>query len=967
MITSLLLSALLSAGGDAPLPASPRLEILLNGSWQYAPGDVGWFSDTSLRVRVPGAFQHDDMVQEVCAWYRRTWNLPDALRDDGARWLLRFDKAGWYTRVDVNGTMVGENYGSYVPFEFEVTKALRFGEENELKVFVHAADSTHTLPGETIDDLHRVMGFRTGGRHNRNWVQIAGDVTLEKRPAHGIAYHRVETSVRNKTLRIVGELSCPPGTDPLQASVHDLETGKKVLDTELEVGETFEVTLPWADPILWGFGPYGTPHLYALRLVLQDQDGGTVDTVVSRFGFRELWYEGQTLLFNGKPFMMTAATIPYDFTPLPPYLYPYGMFEPHQFTRWCQALRAHGWNAVHNHFDSFGTGIYDVADELGMPVVAGLYCAGASWLTPNSKVDPRWPAFMHDQTKAWTKAIAGHSSVVLYSLIDGVPGPSPEWPLDKIHAQLDEAGAIRAIDETRPIVGGDVDFVKQGIAKIREEAARSFQDNGHPRFIKEVWAVDAGSGYATKAMPGFLAFMEKEKISGFVSFGKSFPTFPFHVTWPSDTGRGMRWQARFAPAGFTGWLNWCDPDQPLHQPSDVGDLLKEQYVARWGSPGETEPWVYPDILSESHGADTALVGIESLVLPGAPLRFTPVDSAGNAMLHVSYPGAVRLHALGSGPHRTMTLDAPRRRLPYAPGYQEVLTANWPATVPSPVAIRLEGTENAQHFPLLKIHLQRNGQDAGYVNVRFPEAIQATDTARRQVLKFYQDVWSPEWPAHLACEPVDLPVRWDTTDGRVAYTMQLDNGMVLHASATVTGAVVTLRYDLENHTPLTLEEVGIWNCIQMQLAPPLDDPLMDRTYCWTDRGFQLMRSLVPGFRPYTRDQAVNRRFSAYLPGIPKPYPENPYIVPHPGHPDDPDQRIWFWTVTNPIPRAAIATVSKDGTWAALTQGKGARGVWTNPGISCHHADPVGKPLPPKGRLTISNTLRFVEGSLPARLD
>lgn len=154
---------------------------------------------------------------------------------------------------------------------------------------------------------------------------------------------------------------------------------------------------------------------------------------------------------------------------------------------------------------------------------------------------------------------------------------------------------------------------------------------------------------------------------------------------------------------------------------------------------------------------------------------------------------------------------------------------------------------------------------------------------------------------------------------------------------------------------------------MQLSPFLADPLMERTHCWTDSGFQLMRELVPGFQPYAKEKAVNHRFTAYLPGVPRPYEENPFIAPHPGFPDDPEQRVWFWTVTEDIPRAAIATVAKDGTWSVVTQGENALGVWTNPGISCHHADPIGAHLPPGGELTIANTIRFVEGRLPDGLD
>jgi len=84
------------------------------------------------------------------------------------------------------------------------------------------------------------------------------------------------------------------------------------------------------------------------------------------------------------------------------------------------------------------------------------------------------------------------------------------------------------------------------------------------------------------------------------------------------------------------------------------------------------------------------------------------------------------------------------------------------------------------------------------------------------------------------------------------------------------------------------------------------------------------------------------------------------VPHPGFPDARTKDNYFWRSPEPIDLGAIGTVSADGEWSVATVGEGVHSVWTNPGISCQHADPAGKPLKPGGALTVTNAIHTVEG-------
>ena len=194
----------------------PRLSLSLNGAWQWRQNGehAGDYWDGARDVRVPACYQADDFSMELCAWYRRTFTLPAALRGgEDSRWVLRFEKAGWYTKAVVNGQVGGENFGSSVPFELDVTEQLKWNQPNEIKVFVAGSWGKYALPGREIASAREAMSLRNGGEPHRNWAQIAGDVTLVRRPAAFIRSHRVDTSVRNSTLRIRGRIEAPRGAD----------------------------------------------------------------------------------------------------------------------------------------------------------------------------------------------------------------------------------------------------------------------------------------------------------------------------------------------------------------------------------------------------------------------------------------------------------------------------------------------------------------------------------------------------------------------------------------------------------------------------------------------------------------------------------------------------------------------------------------------------------------------------------
>jgi len=272
----------------------------------------------------------------------------------------------------------------------------------------------------------------------------------------------------------------------------------------------------------------------------------------------------------------------------------------------------------------------------------------------------------------------------------------------------------------------------------------------------------------------------------------------------------------------------------------------------------------------------------------------------------------------------------------------------------------------EKFPALAIHITRNGQDEGFLYVRFPEIIEAWVPSAGKSLKFYQDNRIPQWPAVLECEPTKLPVQWQGDEKMLSYTMDFDNGMSLTSSAQVIKTGIILTHKLRNNTSLNLKELKMWNCVQLTTAPNLHDPLMERTHVLVDNKFKLIRQLVPKFKPWSLSESnLPHFFRAFTANEHRWYKEddNPHTSPHPGYPDDPSKAITTWQVIPLINTAVLATVSKDTRWGIATYSSDSDSVFTNATNTCHHADAAINSCPAGKTMMISNRILLFEDGFP----
>lgn len=382
----------------------------LNGPWDYAitPEDqtrppAAWTG----KILVPFCLEAKlGSVQrlldaEEALWYRRSFECtPHANR----RTLLNFEAVDYRCQVFVNGKLVGRHQGGHTPFSFDVTDAVRNG-QNELIVRVEDETEGWQLRGKQVLNARGIWYTQVSGIWQTVW--------LEEVPNHFINDLKIVTEAESGSITVRAQTAGVPESCMLKVTVKD---GDQVVAEAS--GQPQELTLTVSDAKLWS---PDSPHLYDLDVRLLNADGSEVDRVRSYTGIRSV---GKTRGEDGHwRFTLNGKTI-FHWGPLDQGWWPDGLLTPpsdEAMVFEIQWLKAAGFNMIRKHIKVEPRRYYFHCDRLGMMVWQDHVSGGEQppWtrLQPDP-VDAQWPDEQHEQfmleLERMISALENHPSIVCW-------------------------------------------------------------------------------------------------------------------------------------------------------------------------------------------------------------------------------------------------------------------------------------------------------------------------------------------------------------------------------------------------------------------------------------------------------------------------------------------------------------------------------------------------------------------------
>jgi hypothetical protein len=229
------------------------------------------------------------------AWFRLLLPTPPL---HGASAVLEFTGVRISPVLYVNGAEAGHAY-SRAPLSVEITKFLKPAGDNEILVRLDRQNSL--IKQNEAGKVYAVTVPGDGG------AGIYDDVLLHIVPTTRVERVQITSSFRNKSLTL--QYLIHNGTTrnafiTIQPVVYGegkqslvLPAKRVYVQGEIEQLVTFQAA--WASPHL--YFPHD-PYLYRLHTKLTADSGVLLDAQNERFGFREIWADGDHLKINGRVF-----------------------------------------------------------------------------------------------------------------------------------------------------------------------------------------------------------------------------------------------------------------------------------------------------------------------------------------------------------------------------------------------------------------------------------------------------------------------------------------------------------------------------------------------------------------------------------------------------------------------------------------------------------------------------------------
>ena len=315
-----------STAGFYAVEGTGRSALSMNPAWRFFKGDAEGaeapdFDDGSWEVvSLPHGLELLPVEASGCvnyqgvAWYRK--HFTPSASWQGNKLFLHFEAVMGKARVFVNGVLLAEHFGGFLPIVVDVSDHLIWDGDNVIAVCADNSDDPSFPPGKAQDVLDYAY---FGGVYRDCWLVMHRDVYVTHADYEGEtagggvfvsfgnvlddeAEVNIKVHVRNeRAYDFEGSVECR-----LVRGGDEAVTGDMSMKIPSCKAEYACCRLIVERPCLWS---PDNPQLYQLFVTVKDAEGDIVDGLMQRVGIRSIEFKGvDGFYLNGKPYDALIGT-----------------------------------------------------------------------------------------------------------------------------------------------------------------------------------------------------------------------------------------------------------------------------------------------------------------------------------------------------------------------------------------------------------------------------------------------------------------------------------------------------------------------------------------------------------------------------------------------------------------------------------------------------------------------------------
>lgn len=373
-----------STAGFFELPNTGRTVYSMNPAWRMYKGHLEGaeqpdFNDKEWDlVSLPDGIEYVPSEASGCVnyqgevWYRKHFTPEETWK--GKQLFLHFEAIMGKAKVWINGTLVNEHYGGFLPVIANVTEYINYKEDNVIAVWADNSNDPSYPPGKPQDMLDFTY---SGGIYRDCWMIVHNNVFItdpnyENETAGGglfVSFGHISQS--QAEIRLDAHVRNSSNTyfsGKIEYQLFDKDNRRvcqanKAFSVSKGKARNTSLTIKVEKPELW---EPDSPYLYQLHVLLKDKSGHIVDGYRRRIGIRSIEFKGKDgFWLNGKPYPypLIGANRHQDFAIIG------NALSNSLHWRDAKKLRDAGLRVIRNAHYPQDPAFMDACDELGLFVI----------------------------------------------------------------------------------------------------------------------------------------------------------------------------------------------------------------------------------------------------------------------------------------------------------------------------------------------------------------------------------------------------------------------------------------------------------------------------------------------------------------------------------------------------------------------------------------------------------------------